>query len=536
MNADMNPQSTGGEAYSPLNPKARLFADMRNLPVVCIDTGRETGVVGGFLVDPEQRRLAAFVLGARDVGRGVRVLPIDRVKSLGGFALTVESEKDIIDLVSSEEYLALFEKDIQLLGVKALSSGEKLLGYVRDVTFDRDTGALFLARVASDASFLSPFQATIPFGAIGEIRSDAVILTADADFAFSRESDAPTAQFDQLYVPLVLKEEQMRAAFVARVSDEMEKLRREVRESLEQVHEEHFIQRWKPLLRNELMDDLRREADGLYRKVEELLPAPGKRTVTDDDLQIALSGLKAEFDTRLDVARENVVAHADELIYDRPSSGDLDELRRSLENRIDSMISEKIAGASAQGSSGVDGAALNDIREALTDIRSRLTVLEIALKRRDDTEASLRKTMESQAADEQGVPPGIGELITETFGALSRQWAEDFERRIDERISRMEPAAAPKIDIREILKAPDLEPAPSGKAEGARTQLTEDEAVTFFGRKITRSIIGKRVSQDLYSDDQRLIIRMGEAIDDKTVDTAKACGKFLELSLIVVNE
>ena len=82
-------QTPAGTSPSSMGQKTRLFTQVRNLPAVCIESGAELGIVSGFLIDPVKGLVVGLVLGAREIGKGVRVLPIGKVASFGSFALTV---------------------------------------------------------------------------------------------------------------------------------------------------------------------------------------------------------------------------------------------------------------------------------------------------------------------------------------------------------------------------------------------------------------------------------------------------------------
>lgn len=98
------------------------------------------------------------------------------------------------------------------------------------------------------------------------------------------------------------------------------------------------------------------------------------------------------------------------------------------------------------------------------------------------------------------------------------------------------------VDIEELLDldakvdaiAEELppEPAPSrpaptrAEAEGAKESLTE-----IFERRQIKYMLGKKVSQDIETDDGSIVIQQGQTITEEVIARAKSSGKFLELSM-----
>lgn len=106
--------------------------------VVSRSSAQEVGAVGHLLVDAQQRRVAAVVVGR---GRKARVVGWDQLSGFGPDAVMVVDEA-AIRLPADDRERAAGEGKLELLGKRALSERGRELGQLDDVTFDPDTGVL----------------------------------------------------------------------------------------------------------------------------------------------------------------------------------------------------------------------------------------------------------------------------------------------------------------------------------------------------------------------------------------------------------
>ncbi|MEW6202747.1 MAG: hypothetical protein AB1546_12275 [bacterium] len=258
----------------------RFCSQFRDVPVVCIETGEELGRVHGFLVDDRRGVIAGFVLGTSAVERGLKVAPFGAVSSFGGFALTVSKSSDITDLIASPYFLALFEKDLVLLGSRIIESGGKSVGFVQDAGIDVKDGSIVLLKITSDVGFMSPYRATIPYAAVEKIEHDTITLRKKEQVTFKKDIPGVTEE-EYSYVPLVLKEEEIKEVLVGRLAEEMEKVRREVQKSLEAEFYKFFLIYQKTPMQKEIIASLEKYIDealaGRFENLREELTAEIRR-------------------------------------------------------------------------------------------------------------------------------------------------------------------------------------------------------------------------------------------------------------------
>jgi sporulation protein YlmC with PRC-barrel domain len=106
--------------------------------VLSRSSAKELGSVSHLLVDAEQRRIAAVV-----IGRGKKALLVDwaQLSGFGPDAVMVVDEGALRPPVDDRERAAA-EGDLELVGKRALSERGNELGELDDVTFDADSGVL----------------------------------------------------------------------------------------------------------------------------------------------------------------------------------------------------------------------------------------------------------------------------------------------------------------------------------------------------------------------------------------------------------
>ena len=106
--------------------------------VVSRSSAQELGAVSHLLVDAEQRRIAAVVIGR---GKKTQLVEWAHVSGFGQDAVMVVDEGALRPPADDRERAAGDGK-LELLGKRALSERGNELGEIDDVTFDADTGAL----------------------------------------------------------------------------------------------------------------------------------------------------------------------------------------------------------------------------------------------------------------------------------------------------------------------------------------------------------------------------------------------------------
>ncbi len=119
------------------------------LPIISINDGKELGTVKSLVVNPEQGTIDFITIHHEDWQISVKAIPFKKVIGVGDYALTVESEMNIIDLTEIPIANQLVAKNIKIIGAKIMTKKGQLLGQVTELYVNEDNGSI----VALELSF-----------------------------------------------------------------------------------------------------------------------------------------------------------------------------------------------------------------------------------------------------------------------------------------------------------------------------------------------------------------------------------------------
>ena len=111
--------------------------------VVSRASARELGVVDHVLVDAEQRRITAVIVGR---GRRARLVDWAEVSGFGPDAVMVSDEGALRPPADNRERAAV-DGSLDLVGRRTLTERGNELGSLEDVTFDPESGVLEMLRI-----------------------------------------------------------------------------------------------------------------------------------------------------------------------------------------------------------------------------------------------------------------------------------------------------------------------------------------------------------------------------------------------------
>lgn len=150
----------------------RRRGEVAGLPVIVVDSGKAVGWVKELVFDLGQGRLRGLLVvsGGRDV-----FLPFDQVHCLGPTAVTVGAEVVMLPAEGAGGKVEPFPQ-----GKRVLTREGQVLGFIDDVIFDPDSGAVWGYQVT--AGFISDFvdgKKALPLTDDLVVGPDSVVVTGE---------------------------------------------------------------------------------------------------------------------------------------------------------------------------------------------------------------------------------------------------------------------------------------------------------------------------------------------------------------------
>ncbi|OIJ10287.1 photosystem reaction center subunit H [Anaerobacillus arseniciselenatis] len=150
------------------------------LPIISINDGKELGTVKSLVVNPEHGTIDFITVHHEDWQISVKAVPFKKVIGVGDFAVTIESETNIIDLTEIPIANTLVTKNIKINGARIMSKKGQLLGKVDEYFINEDNGSIIALQlnVAKDEEVVLASEHVHTFG------KDILIVNEDANEYF----------------------------------------------------------------------------------------------------------------------------------------------------------------------------------------------------------------------------------------------------------------------------------------------------------------------------------------------------------------
>jgi sporulation protein YlmC with PRC-barrel domain len=120
------------------------LSELTGHPVLSTADAQELGRVDTVVVDPRSRSVRAYRLGG-----GKWCIPTESTKSVGADAVMVEGADAIVEPRDDLEQRAV-ERNLQIIGSRALTDHGNEIGTVSDLDFDTETGRVESLSIGSN--------------------------------------------------------------------------------------------------------------------------------------------------------------------------------------------------------------------------------------------------------------------------------------------------------------------------------------------------------------------------------------------------
>ncbi|KGK89703.1 photosystem reaction center subunit H [Desulfosporosinus sp. HMP52] len=149
------------------------------LRVISISDGTQIGVVKDLVLNPQGKSLDFLIIDQPSDYFGAKVISYTDLLGVGEFAITIPNQDVIQDVAQNSEIQNLLKQDIRVIGTKVLTKKGQLIGEVREVIINEETGRIASCLFESD-------------GEMQEIQAEKII-TLGKELLIIEEESTPVA-------------------------------------------------------------------------------------------------------------------------------------------------------------------------------------------------------------------------------------------------------------------------------------------------------------------------------------------------------
>lgn len=153
--------------------------EITGLPIISIQEGQEIGTVKTLVINPEKGSIDFLTIEHEDWQVSVKAIPFKKIIGIGEYAVTVESDRAVIDLNEIPIANQLVNKKIRITQTKVMTRKGQLLGETAEFYTDEDTGNILGVEIQlSDVSAVLTAEEILTYG------KDILIVKEDASERF----------------------------------------------------------------------------------------------------------------------------------------------------------------------------------------------------------------------------------------------------------------------------------------------------------------------------------------------------------------
>ncbi|MCL5058899.1 MAG: PRC-barrel domain-containing protein [Actinobacteria bacterium] len=111
-----------------------------NMNVVSLEEGRQIGSLGGLVIDPASKNVAALIVEQKGWFREQKFIPYSRVHNIGEDVVTIDRSSRVEKGASLPQILKLFKDRVNITGSRLVTESGTVLGVVEEFYVDLKTG------------------------------------------------------------------------------------------------------------------------------------------------------------------------------------------------------------------------------------------------------------------------------------------------------------------------------------------------------------------------------------------------------------
>ncbi|MFZ3100936.1 MAG: PRC-barrel domain-containing protein [Desulfitobacteriaceae bacterium] len=113
-----------------------------SLPIISLQEGQHLGYVRSLIFNPQTKSLAAIVVDPKGLFKDQRIIPYNKVVSVGEDAITIDKGTHVEKSTNIPEILDLIKEKLNIIGTKVVTENGKTLGIVEEYYINPEDGKL----------------------------------------------------------------------------------------------------------------------------------------------------------------------------------------------------------------------------------------------------------------------------------------------------------------------------------------------------------------------------------------------------------
>ncbi|KUO60515.1 MAG: photosystem reaction center subunit H [Gracilibacter sp. BRH_c7a] len=113
-----------------------------SLPIISLKEGQQIGFVRNLVINPKTKSIVALVVDPKGFFKEQRIIPFNKVVSLGENAITISTESQVEKATNLPDILELLREKAAILGIKVITENGKTLGVTDEFYINPQTGQI----------------------------------------------------------------------------------------------------------------------------------------------------------------------------------------------------------------------------------------------------------------------------------------------------------------------------------------------------------------------------------------------------------
>ncbi len=119
-----------------------------SLPIISLQEGQHIGYVKSLIFNPQTKSLAAIVVDPKGLFKDQRIIPYNKVISVGEDAVTIDKGAHVEKSTNIPEILDLLKEKLTIIGTKVITENGKTLGIAEEYYINPEDGKMTHIEIA----------------------------------------------------------------------------------------------------------------------------------------------------------------------------------------------------------------------------------------------------------------------------------------------------------------------------------------------------------------------------------------------------